>query len=128
MIINSIKQLNLPSNDYIVIGSGILDALGLRQSGDIDLLISPYLYQQLKDLGWQEESNKGHTILTNGQDVEAWTDWDGQDYNAWLEHTTMIDDIKFVNLDQLKDWKTRRGLDKDLRDIELINHYLLSHD
>ena len=36
----AISQLSLPDGSFMVVGSGLLDTLGIRAAGDIDLLVS----------------------------------------------------------------------------------------
>ena len=42
-IIKIIKDAKLPDGEYIVVGSGIMNALGIRDAEDIDLVISANL-------------------------------------------------------------------------------------
>ena len=46
-IIDKIKELNFPSGEYVVVGSGILSALGIRESNDIDIAVLPKLHREL---------------------------------------------------------------------------------
>lgn len=36
-IFEKVKELNLPSGKYVVVGSGILDAMGIRPASDVDI-------------------------------------------------------------------------------------------
>ena len=46
---DKVKALNLPLDQIIVIGSGILDQLGIRPASDIDLAASPDLMKNLSE-------------------------------------------------------------------------------
>lgn len=46
-IIEKIKDLNFPTSQYVVVGSGTLDALGIRKATDIDIAILPELHKKL---------------------------------------------------------------------------------
>ena len=50
-IISRIKQLRLPYGQYVVVGSGTLDALGIRQAADIDIAVLPALHTALRATG-----------------------------------------------------------------------------
>lgn len=51
-IFYEVEKLNLRKNEFVVLGSGILAALGIRNADDIDLLIQPELFEKLKKEGW----------------------------------------------------------------------------
>ena len=49
-----VKDLGLPLGQLIVIGSGLLDQLGIRAASDIDLVVSNELFNALKnDNAWK---------------------------------------------------------------------------
>lgn len=48
-ITKKVQDLNLPENSFIVVGSGILSVLGIRESHDIDLIVSVEIFEQLKN-------------------------------------------------------------------------------
>lgn len=43
-----------------------------------------------------------------------------------LKDARMVDGVPFVNVRRLMEWKKRKGRDKDLVDIKLIQKYLES--
>ena len=63
-IIEKIKELNLPKDQYVVIGSGVMDILGIRRANDIDLSVTKELHQKLRETGkWEEYENYGKIFL-----------------------------------------------------------------
>ena len=44
----AISQLSLPDGSFMVVGSGLLDTLGIRAAGDIDLLVSYDVFDNFK--------------------------------------------------------------------------------
>ena len=46
-----LQKLGLKPNNSIVIGSGILQALGIRKSKDIDIIVTQEIYDSLKKTG-----------------------------------------------------------------------------
>jgi hypothetical protein len=55
-IVETVRELCLPHGEYIVFGSGTLGALGIREvNADVDLLVSPTLFESLARSGWQNE-------------------------------------------------------------------------
>ena len=132
-LIDEVKKLNLPIGQYIVFGSGPLQIHGIRETRDIDLLVLPVLYDQLKNDGWEEKSWEtpppGRYLYRDN--VEVGDNWDYGEYNPdpkWLiENAEIIEGIPFAPLEEVLKWKKAFGREKDKKDIELINNFLLEH-
>ncbi len=126
-ILNKIKELNLPRDQYVIIGSGIMDILGIREASDIDIAVTPYLYNILKKTGeWKEEERYGYIFLKKGIfEIIPKLDW--EKYKTTTEEaitsSILIEDVSFMNLDELCKFKNALGREKDKKDIELINEY-----
>lgn len=127
-IISKIKALNLPENSYIAFGSCPLAVAEIREAQDIDLLVSKATFLKLKESGWQElykDSNDKPLIYGV---FEAHDNWNFSAYNPTLEHllanATIIDDIPFVSIEEVRKWKVASGRPKDISDIKLIDEYL----
>ena len=124
-IIAKTKALHFPKDSYIVFGSCPLAVAGIREANDIDLLVSERLFAELKNAGWQELSKSpGDTPLTH--DIfEAHHHWDFSSYSPTLHHlletATVIDNIPFASLEEVRKRKISSGRPKDLADIALIN-------
>jgi len=130
-IISKVKSLGWLAGAYIVFGSGPMAAAGIRESADVDLLVSPQLFEQLRQAGWKEVV-KGPGDKPLVKDVfEAHPNWDFSSYKPTLDHllatATVIDGVPFASLQEVKKWKTAGARPKDLVDIELIDEYLASH-
>jgi hypothetical protein len=62
-IISRIKQLRLPYGQYVVVGSGTLEVLGIRQAADIDIAVLPALHTALRATGkWDEDERYGEIL------------------------------------------------------------------
>ena len=126
-IIKRFFELNLPPEHCVVIGSGLLDALNLRESSDIDLVVSEELFVRLRQAdGWQAEVKYGETVLTKG-DAEVWLSWGSRgtpNFKQLYEQGVSIDGVRFVDPVFLLNWKKDRASDKDLRDVKLLEEYL----
>lgn len=127
-IVEKVKTLGLPEYSYIVFGSCPLAAAGIRETNDIDMLVSPETFEKLKAAGWQElHKNENDKPLI--RDVfEAHKNWNFSSYNPTLVHllasATVIDGVPFASLREVRKWKLSSGRPKDLRDIKLIDAYL----
>jgi len=132
MTINdSLKQLdklNLPKEQYVIVGSGALGARDIRESHDLDVLVTEELWQTLRltyeltkikpveniDIG--DVQILGHGSMFRNQDIAS--------VEKIIETADIIFGHKFINLDLLKKFKKREGREKDLNDIKLIDKYL----
>ena len=66
-VLNELEKLALPEGSFMVMGSGILDALGIRKAHDVDLVVSGELYLKLIADGWNEKvSSDGHHGIEQG--------------------------------------------------------------
>lgn len=61
-VIGQLRALGLPEGQVMVMGSGILGALGIREARDIDMVVSEEVYQRQLAQGWQERSFKSGDI------------------------------------------------------------------
>lgn len=50
-ILDKVKALNLPLGEYVVAGAGILEALNIRETNDIDLAVTKDLHRRLRESG-----------------------------------------------------------------------------
>lgn len=130
-IIEKIKELNLPSDKYVIIGSGTLDVLGIRSAVDIDISVTKDLYIKLKETGvWKKEERYGKIFLKKDIfEVNPKLDW--ENYKTTTEEANrsalFLEGIPFMNLDELCKFKQALGREKDIKDIVLIKKYQESH-
>jgi len=127
-IIERVKELHLPLGRYVVIGSGTLDALGLRSANDIDIAALPELYQQLRATGEWKEEERYQKIFLIKEGVEInpqleWEDFPTTTQQA-IDSALVIDGVPFLNLEELRKFKLAFGRQKDFDDIALIDRYL----
>ena len=123
--IKAVKRLKLKPEDYIVIGSGILVALGIRGADDVDIVVSNDAFDKLaKDTKWLSKLLEDGTQILIKDIYEVGLDRKTQNAHPTLKELkqdqVIIDDIPFISLKQLMDLKLKRGLEKDMKDIDLI--------
>jgi hypothetical protein len=126
-IIARVKSLNLPLDQTVVIGGGILDALGLRSAGDVDLVMTPALLDELsRNAEWQLSTKHNEPIITKG-DVEAFLSWGSEgvpNFRQLYDGGVTVDGVRFANPRFTIEWKRKRSSDKDRVDIALLEEYL----
>lgn len=122
-ITQEIKTLGLVPGSYVVVGGGVLVALDLLEwDDDIDLCVTPEVFQRLRSAGWQQELWHKKTVLKHGNfDV-------GIGFSYWtleqlLEDALVIEDVPFMSLEKLHAWKLAMGREKDKRHLRLIEEY-----
>ncbi len=127
-IIQKIKELNLPNDQYVVIGSGTMAVLGIREANDIDISVKEELFDKLKETGeWEEFEKYGRPFLKKDVfDINKHLGW--EKYSITIQEANksalFIEGIPFMNLDELINFKDAMAREKDFKDIELIKEYL----
>lgn len=127
-ILEKIKELNFPLGQYVIVGSGILSVLGIRESNDIDIAVLPELHKKLcEDSSFEKEVRHDRIFLKKeGVDIIPELSW--SEYSTTTEQAiksaTNIDGIPFMNLQELKKFKKALGREKDFKDIKFIDKYL----
>ena len=130
---NKLIELGLNSENAVVIGSGILNALNLRESKDIDVVVTEEKYKELSDNSrFKKEQNHGREILAD-ELFEIGTSWivvgKTWKFDDLLNHSTTIDDVRYNKVEFLLDAKRRWLADgdvrqKDIDDVKLMEQYL----
>lgn len=122
-VVERVKQLAVPLDSVVVIGSGLLDAWGLRQSHDVDLVVTRELFDRLaQDPRFTHGERNGERFLIDAP-YEVWESWGpdeaGSFASLWRDGLT-IDEVRFVSPEFLIRWKRARGSEKDINDSELL--------
>lgn len=132
-IINEIKNLNIPNDDFVVVGSSILAMKGIRGSDeidDIDLLVSEKVFENLKKIGWQSKTvffdNRDCENLVSGIFEAGREYWDRENIDFFTKNPDRIDEFDGIRFQSLKEFYNRKknwGRPKDLEDIDLVEAY-----
>ena len=133
---DKVKALDLPLDQIIVIGSGILDQLGIRPASDIDLAASSDLMKKLSEESgdWLKkfDDNQRFYFVKDDGSAEVWDGWviDGQavSYDDLLDYVVIYDGVMFVDLEFLRKWKSWRSREKDVQDVKLIDEWRANNE
>lgn len=121
---NKLTSLGISSTEPIIVGSGILDMLGIRPSNDIDLLISKETFYRITGHGYEILQRPDSSEKIEVDDIELIHDWYGKKVSDVAIKTTVIDGIKFMSIEEVRRWKALLDRNKDQADILLIDKYL----
>ncbi|MEK7642740.1 MAG: YdcF family protein [Patescibacteria group bacterium] len=131
-IISKVKELNLPKGEYVVFGSAPMAMAGIREAGDIDLLVSPEVFESLRKAEWKQIEKSVNDKPLTYDCFEAHDNWDFTLYKPTLKDllktATWIEDTPFASLEEVHKWKLASGRPKDLTDIELIEKFYKKRD
>jgi len=131
--IAAVKSLGLPQGSFIVVGGSCLAVRGIRESNDIDIVVTPELFDALKQQGWgidQDFFKKWGRERVVRRPFEVIVDMVIEKENRRITSieaiagAELIDDIPFLPLETLLFFKRDTSRPKDLADIELIEKYL----
>ena len=117
-IFQKLKELDFPVGEYVVIGSGLLAALGLREASDLDLAVSEKLLKDLRALKKFKEEKRYNKLFLLSEDVEIASQF------HWEGYSTTIDEAKKMLLEHdailITDEKGIAGI---LTKIDIIKAY-----
>ena len=128
-----IQKLGLNPDNSIVIGSGILEALRLRKSKDIDIVATQEIYGSLKKSGkFTVLENHGREILADDK-FEIGTSWTvlvkSYRFQDFIDKSIIVDGVRYITLNFLykakKSWIRRKNArQKDIEDVKLIEAHM----
>jgi len=133
-IFQRVKQLGFPLGKYVVVG-GVMEAYGIRQANDIDIVVANDLFHKLIQNGWVmcdcDACTNSSKKIIKGDGVDILSEYScGEAYKAnteqLIKNADLIDGVPFIGLTELRKWKQVNGREKDLKDIKLIDAYLKS--
>jgi len=131
-IFEEIAKLNFPPNQYIIVGSGIMAAKGIREANDLDIIATPELFEKCKSEGWEihpwtkvgipskEWLKKGSIDLY----VQLSLKGGGVLAKELLKDAEIINGVPFITLENHMKYKAEFGRPQDLIDIQMIKDYL----
>jgi len=128
-LIGKIKALNFSVGEYAVVGSAVLEVLGIKKSKDTDILVSDNLFEKLKLTGkYQQEERYGKLFLLSDNNVDISNRFFVGNYNPdekiLINSSFLVEGVPFVQLEEIIKFKKEIGSEKDLLDIKLIEEYL----
>ena len=126
-LLKILNDINLPNDKFAIFGSGPLAVRGLRDCRDLDIVVNEELWKELLENYYPDTENPEKIILQRSRpdgetEMEAFRNWRPwfSDVNELIDSADIIDGVRFVNLENVKKWKTAMGRDKDKIDLQLL--------
>jgi hypothetical protein len=128
--LKNLKELQFPIGKYAIFGSGPMSVRGLRDSRDLDLIVSGDIFSRLKGSGeWKYKTfdrEVRNIEMLEKDEIELYKSWGpGEwDVDKLIKESEIIDGIPFVRLKEVLKWKKISDRNKDRKDIKIIEGYL----
>ena len=131
-LFDRVKKLNLPVSDFAIFGSGPLIVRGIiPASNDLDIICRGQAWERVKAIGELEYLSKYDVTVVTMCDgrLTFGTRWAiGEfDTDELIDGAEEIDGLPFVRLEHVKNYKEISKRPKDLRHIEALKAYQLTH-
>ena len=130
-IFKNFNTLSLQPDEYVIMGSGIMFALGIRDLStldDIDLLVTKKGWDKVKDLSDTKHNDDWgcNYVQLFDKTVEAFDLWGPGEYNIdeIIKNAFKVGKYNFASPETIIRWKKEMGRDKDFGHIKLIEDYL----
>lgn len=132
----AVDKIHLPLGQYAITGSGPLGVRNLKEIADIDIIVTPQLWDDLaKKYGVVDENNVKKivipgTVIEILGDLSFYTEpkeKDEPNITERISQAEMIDNLPFEALKYVVYYKRRMGRPKDLMDIMTIETWQKEH-
>ena len=119
-LLNLLKELNFPKDEYYVLSGPSLVLRGIRkEANDLDLCISEELFNEIKDKYNLAEGNKNECGFYKINDNLEIVVNKKEDFKMEIGEKYNLEDLQTI-----LDFKIKRNKPKDQKDIENIKKHL----
>ncbi len=119
-LLNLLKELNFPKDEYYVLSGASLVLRGIRkEANDLDLCISEELFNEIKDKYNLAEGNKNECGFYKINDNLEIVVNKKEDFKMEIGEKYNLEDLQTI-----LDFKIKRNKPKDQKDIENIKKHL----
>lgn len=131
---NTLDKYSLSKDAICLHGSLILQASGIRENNDIDLILTPEPRRSLPGIQSRIQFSLGNTVsLSENVAVSSpnkfdWLDITDEEIVHNKKYHTTLDGFKLLRPELYLQLKYYKGREKDHRDIQLIQEHLIQDD
>ena len=136
-LLQELKALNLPEDEFAVFGSGPMAIRGIRKAGDLDLIVTQKVWDDLVKQGYQVVRETWQITDADGKvrdypreliqigEIEIWRKWSflADSAEELIRDAEIFGGIRFVKLDKVIRWKRNFNREKDKADITLVEDW-----
>lgn len=128
-VFEMIERLGVKKGSYVVIGGAVLEALNLRHTNDIDIVVNDETYAHFRDdKRWAEfTQDNGKRVLTH-DGYNIMHSWMGWSYKRLKRNAFELRGVTLMGIEDLIEVKRHLARRKDLSDITLLTSYLRTHN
>ncbi len=121
--LKELKTLNLPEDQYIIWGSGVLAIRGLRKASDVDIVVSKNCWDNL--MKKYSPQGKKQNVIKVGN-IEIWNDLMNLTdiIDQMIINKDLIEGYPFMKVKYTIEWKKFLNREKDKKDILLLEKLL----
>lgn len=125
-----LSDYGLPAEEYVIVGSGPLGIRGIRETQDLDVIVSEKLWHELSQKSPIVKNWGVDKIVFGNDKIEIlgegslFRNPEIASVEEMIQTADIIEGHRFLNLPLLKKFKAKMGREKDLKDIALIDQYL----
>ncbi len=125
--LEELKLLNLPIGEYVIVSSGPMAMRGIRECGDLDLLITEKLFNDLSKKYTADKAENFSKVVIS-ENIEAL--YFGHNPNdvypeeRQIREAEMIEGFPFQNLETCLYFKEHSDREKDRADVVLIKEFM----
>jgi hypothetical protein len=131
--LRKLKTLGISADQFVVVGSGPLAIRKIRESKDLDIVVTHDLWTQLSKKYAPQTNEWGIEYIGILENIEVLNPGQSAFSNSSVvpvekvfSEADTFKGTKFMSLEHLKKVKLQLGRETDLKDISLIDNYLLS--
>ncbi len=124
-----VQNLNFPRNEFVIVGSFIMEHFHIRDAHDVDVLVIATLWNKLKN-EYTIDTSFGFQRIIIDEFIEIFGPGDLFTADSFMTVEQIIstadvyEDIRYMNMDLLIAFKKRLNREKDVRDLTLIAKFL----
>jgi len=128
--IDQLRKLRYPKNKMLIIGSGIMALMGIKNNDDIDIWTTPDIHKRMENDRMLVKTVKHGDVIYETKDgnIEIGMNLPCTKgpLSGYLKRAVTVSGYKFMSIQDLLKWKQCMGRPKDKIAIKQIQNYLRS--
>lgn len=126
-LLQELKELDLPIGEYVIVSSAVMAARDIRECGDLDLLITEKLFNELSKKYTVDKAENFLKVLISENIEGLYFGHNPEDIfpaERQIKEAEIINGFPFQNLGTCLYFKENGDREKDKADVILIKEFL----